>query len=109
MGKLHKDWRDSRLGHVVQVVGARLVRFGLHIGSGDLVGWRPVVITADMVGTTFAQFCSVDAKTKGYKRLSPDQLMWARAVRAAGGYAGVAMKVEGAPGSIAISEVGGDV
>ncbi len=105
VGKLRRDWTDSRMGHVVQVAAARLVRFGLALGSFDLVGWRPVVITPDMVGKTLAQFATVDAKTAGYRRLSPEQVLWARNVKAAGGFAGVAMKVGN---YTTISEIGGD-
>ena len=32
------------------------VRYGLCPGSADLIGWRTVTITQDMVGQPFAQF-----------------------------------------------------
>ena len=62
------------------------VRFGLRVGSGDLIGWRPVTVTQDMVGTVIAQFVSVEVKT-ATGRLSEDQVHWAEQVRSAGGVA----------------------
>lgn len=89
--------------HVTVLGPSRRVHFGLTPGSFDLVGWRPVVVTPDMVGTTIAQFATVDAKTAGYERLSPEQKIWARAVQTAGGFAAVAMRVDG--GRVAIAEI----
>lgn len=67
----------------------RLVRFGLHPGSGDLVGWRSVIVTPDMVGHRVAIIASIEVKTQtGNPR--PDQLHWAEVIREAGGFAGVA-------------------
>jgi hypothetical protein len=72
---------------------ARCVRCGLVTGSGDLIGWRPVTITADMVGQTFAQFASVEIKA-GDDRVRKAQRTWLEQVTAAGGYAAVARSVE---------------
>lgn len=67
----------------------RVIRYGLFVGSSDLIGWRSVVITPDMVGQTFAQFLSVEVKTpKGV--VSPEQRTWIENVRKAGGVAVVA-------------------
>lgn len=71
----------------------RPVRFGLHPGSGDLIGFRTVIITPEMVGQMLAIFTSIEVKTQsGQPR--PDQILWADAVRAAGGLAGVARNPE---------------
>lgn len=64
------------------------VRFGLHPGSGDLIGWRAVTITPDMVGRTVAVFASVEVKDRG--KPTDEQRHWAEAVAAAGGLSGVA-------------------
>lgn len=40
----------------------RVMRFGLGTGTSDLIGWRPVEITQDMVGKTIAQFTAVEVK-----------------------------------------------
>ena len=71
----------------------RWVEFGLQPGSGDLIGWVPTVITADMVGKTFARFLSVECKTmKG--RLQENQKSWRETVNRNGGLAGVARNKE---------------
>ena len=65
------------------------IRFGLCVGSSDLVGITPVTITQDMVGKTVGVFTAVEVKTpKG--RTSPEQDRFLEAVRNAGGIAGVA-------------------
>jgi hypothetical protein len=70
----------------------RLVTFGLARGSADLIGWRSVVVTPDMVGRRLAVFTSIEIKTpRG--RLSPEQHNWQLAVASAGGIAGVARSV----------------
>lgn len=70
----------------------RLVTFGLARGSADLIGWRTVVVTPDMVGRRIAVFTSIEIKTpRG--RLTPEQHNWLHAVRTAGGLAGVARSV----------------
>ena len=62
------------------------------VKSGDLVGIRPLLITADMVGRTMGQFVSVECKRKGWT-YNPDdaheaaQMRWAEMVMLAGGSA----------------------
>ena len=43
------------------------VKFGVGEGGGDLIGWKPVRITEDMVGDTLAIFASVEVKKPGQK------------------------------------------
>lgn len=70
-----------------------VVRYGLCPGSADLIGWREVTITPDMVGQTFAQFLSVECKApKG--RTTDKQDAWFFAVKRGGGVALVARSVE---------------
>lgn len=54
----------------------RMVRFGLGnvskqwnavFASPDLVGWRPRLITPDMIGTTIGQACMREMKHEGWK------------------------------------------
>ena len=73
----------------------RPVQFGLAKGSADLIGWRTVTITPEMVGTQVAVFTSIEVKTPT-GRLQPEQQQWMEAVQAAGGIAGVARSVEDA-------------
>lgn len=70
----------------------RLVTFGLARGSADLIGWRTMVITRDMVGQRVAVFTSLEIKTPT-GRLAPAQRHWLHAVEGAGGIAGVARSV----------------
>ena len=71
----------------------RHLRYGLLVGSGDLIGWQTVTITPGMVGQRFARFVSVEVKApKG--RLTPEQETWRAAVLKAGGIAVVARSVE---------------
>lgn len=44
------------------VIAPRVVRYGLAVGSPDLVGITPVKITADMVGQTIGVFTGVEVK-----------------------------------------------
>jgi hypothetical protein len=73
----------------------RPVQFGLCKGSADLIGWKQVTITPDMVGQKVAVFASIEVKTPT-GRLTPEQQIWLDAVQAAGGVAGIARSVEDA-------------
>ena len=73
----------------------RPVQFGLCKGSADLIGWRTVTVTPEMVGTQVAVFLSIEVKT-ATGRLRPEQQQWLDAVQAAGGIAGVARSVSDA-------------
>jgi hypothetical protein len=60
------------------------VRYGLIPGSADLIGWKTVTITPEMVGTKLAVFMSVETKsTRGTEE--GKQKIWAENVIAAGG------------------------
>lgn len=73
----------------------RPVQFGLCKGSADLIGWRTITVTPEMVGQQVAVFTSIEVKTPT-GRLRPEQQQWLEAVQAAGGIAGVARSVEDA-------------
>jgi len=73
----------------------RPVQFGLCKGSADLIGWRTVTITPDMVGQQVAVFTSIEVKTPT-GRISPEQHAWHAAVNSAGGIAGIARSVSDA-------------
>ncbi len=60
-----------------------------HPGIADLGGWRPVVITADMIGSVIAQRLEVEVKT-ARGRATDEQRAWIDAVNRAGGRAGIA-------------------
>ncbi len=73
----------------------RPVQFGLCKGSADLIGWRTVTITPEMVGQQVAVFTSIEVKTPT-GRIRQQQQQWLNAVQAAGGIAGVVRSVEDA-------------
>ena len=78
----------------------RPVQFGLCKGSADLIGWRTVTITPEMVGQQVAVFTSIEVKTPT-GRLAPLQANWLDAVQNAGGIAGVARSVTDATNIVA--------
>jgi hypothetical protein len=81
----------------------RPVQFGLCKGSADLIGWRTVTITPEMVGSTVAVFTSIEVKT-ATGRLRPEQQQWLDAVQAAGGIAGVARSVSDAERLLTVAD-----
>lgn len=104
--------RESALLHMLQLaaptLGARLLRnnvgtlqdargnyvkYGLAVGSSDLIGWTETLITQDMVGRTVAVFTAVEAKLPG-KRPTQQQQQFIAAVLKAGGIATVAYSIE---------------
>ncbi len=93
----HPDARlfRNQVGSLPDPRTGRLVTFGLARGSADLIGWRTLVITPEMVGQRIAVFTSLEIKT-ATGRLSPAQTHWLHAVRTAGGIAGVARSVDDA-------------
>jgi hypothetical protein len=73
----------------------RPVSFGLCKGSADLIGYRTITITPDMVGQQVAVFTSIEVKTPT-GRIRPEQQAWLDTIQAAGGIAGVARSVDDA-------------
>jgi hypothetical protein len=73
----------------VLVREARPLHAGIGKGGSDLIGWTPVTITPDMVGTTLAVFTAVEAKTEGVA-VTPEQAAFVHAVLDQGGKAGIA-------------------
>lgn len=65
------------------------IRYGLCPGSSDLIGWRPLTITADMLGATVAQFVAVEVKTPTGKPTA-QQIQFLESVAQAGGVAVIA-------------------
>jgi hypothetical protein len=81
----------------------RPVQFGLCKGSADLIGWKRVTVTEEMVGSTVAVFLSIEVKT-ATGRLRPEQQQWLDAVHAAGGIAGVARSVSDAERLLTVAD-----
>ena len=71
----------------------RPVQFGLCPGSSDLIGFRQVEITQDMVGQVIAEFVAVEVKAPS-GRVSRKQQDFIDMVNDMGGCAGIARSVE---------------
>jgi hypothetical protein len=82
-------WRNNT-GALKDARG-QLVRYGLCPGSSDLIGFRTVVITPDMVGQRIAIFTAVEVKDRG--KPTDQQQAFINLVQQAGGLAGVARSV----------------
>jgi hypothetical protein len=82
----------NQVGSLPDPRTGRLVTFGLARGSADLIGWRSIVVTPDMVGRRIAVFTSIEVKTPT-GRIRPEQQAWLGVVQGAGGIAGVARSV----------------
>ena len=91
-----KLWRNN-VGALLDERGVP-VRYGLAndsealnavVKSGDLIGWRPVLIMPAHVGSRIAQFVSRECKRPDWKYTGTDrevaQLKWAEAINADGG------------------------
>jgi hypothetical protein len=102
VAKRWRLWRNNR--GAGKLDSGSYVRFGLAndskmlgdvLKSGDLIGWRPVLITPDMVGKVLAQFVSVECKPEGWRAPPKNttdadaaaQYRWADLVNKEGGYA----------------------
>ena len=76
-----------------------VVRYGLGVGSPDLVGWRTVTITAAHIGMKIAQFVGLEIKN-ARGRLRKEQVFWQERIANAGGIAAVVRSVEEAQDAI---------
>ncbi len=85
----------NQVGQLPDPRTGRPVQFGLARGSADLIGWRTITVTPEMVGQRIAVFTSIEVKTPT-GRLTPAQCAWLGAVHTAGGIAGVARSVRDA-------------
>jgi hypothetical protein len=85
----------NQVGSLPDPRTGRLVTFGLARGSADLIGWRSITVTPDMVGSRVAIFTSIEVKTPT-GRVRPEQQAWLETVHQAGGVAGVARSIDDA-------------
>tara|TARA_Y100000593_G_scaffold68723_1_gene126270 strand:- start:196 stop:588 length:393 start_codon:yes stop_codon:yes gene_type:complete len=85
----------NQVGQLPDLRTGRPVQFGLAKGSSDLIGFKTIEVTSDMVGQKLAVFTSIEVKTaKG--KLTPMQHNWLSCVNKAGGITGVARSVKDA-------------
>ena len=80
----------NNIGQYIDPKSGRPIRYGVcNPGGSDLIGWTPVVVTADMVGQTLAVFTACEVKTAAGKP-TPHQMNFIAQVLRAGGFAGIA-------------------
>jgi len=82
-------WRNNT--GALRDARGQLVRYGLCPGSSDLIGYRTITVTPDMVGQRLAVFAAVEVKDRG--RPTEQQAAFINLVQQAGGLAGVARSV----------------
>lgn len=64
------------------------VRYGLCVGSSDLIGWKTITIEPKHVGQRVAIFVALEVKTES-GRPTKDQLNFIDVVDNSGGHAGI--------------------
>ena len=85
----------NQVGQLPDPRTGRCVQFGLAKGSSDLVGFKTIKITPEMIGQEVAQFVSIEIKTERGK-LTEVQQNWLQKVKSSGGIVGVARTVKDA-------------
>ena len=85
----------NQVGQLPDPRTGRYIQFGLAKGSSDLIGFKTVKVTPDMVGQEIAQFVSLEIKTENGK-LTKMQHNWLQKVKTSGGIVGVARTVKDA-------------
>ena len=109
LGKLrHVRMCRNNCGRLPDPRTGRWIEFGVgNPGGGDLLGWRTVTVTPEMVGQQVAQFVSLEVKT-ATGRVRPEQERWRQVVQQAGGVAAVVRSVEDAERALDVTDYPGD-
>jgi len=88
-----KAWQGkssySKERKIVIIENPRFFEFGLYPGAGDLIGWKEVIITPEMIGKKMAIFTSEEIKSVN-DVISKDQQKWHDIVRMSGGISKIA-------------------
>lgn len=84
-------WRNNT--GALRDENGRLVRYGLCVGSSDLIGVKRTTITEQHLGQQVGQFLALEVKAQR-GRTTPEQERFLEAVRRMGGIAGVVRSVE---------------
>ena len=85
----------------VLIRNPRVFHAGLCEGSSDLIGWRSLTITPEMVGQTVAVFAALEVKSKT-GRATAGQKNFCQRVTEAGGFAGIVKSPDDAKKTLAI-------
>lgn len=82
-------WRNNS-GKLPDPRTGRWVQFGVASpGGSDLIGYRTIEVTPDMVGRKVAVFTAIEVKT-ATGRATPEQRRFIEHIRSAGGISGIA-------------------
>ena len=92
----------NQVGQLPDPRTGRYVQFGLAKGSSDLVGFKTVKITPEMINQEVAVFVSIEIKTERGK-LTEVQQNWLQKVHDSGGIVGVARSIQDALKIIKVS------
>lgn len=95
-------WRRLADGSVLITRPVR-VKYGLCVGSSDLIGWVRHTVTPQDVGSVFGLFTSLEIKSKD-GRPTKEQTAFIDAVQGAGGVAGVARSVDEARAILGVNK-----
>jgi len=85
----------------VLIRNPRVFHAGLCEGSSDLIGWRSLTITPEMVGERIAVFAALEVKSKT-GRATAGQKNFCNRVIEAGGLAGIVRSLDDAKKALAI-------
>lgn len=92
VGKIVKKWTlktpTGETDTFITIKNPRPLHAGLCEGSSDLIGWRSVVITPEMVGKRIAIFTALEVKTETGKP-SQEQTNFIRVLNNSGGIAAI--------------------
>jgi hypothetical protein len=95
VGKL----KDARLFRnnvgLFKTKDGRNIQTGLCVGSSDLIGFKTITVTPEMVGQKVAIFTAIEVKTEKGK-VSPEQSKFIEIVRSFGGIGAVVRSVDDA-------------
>ena len=83
----------NQVGQLPDPRTGRYVQLGLAKGSSDLIGFKKIKITKDMIGQEIAQFVSIEIKTEKGK-LTTQQNNWLNFINKSGGITGVARSIK---------------
>jgi len=78
---------------VAKSANGKPLRYGLKVGSSDLIGWKSVAVTQEMIGKNVAIFVAIEIKKPGAKSNKDhieDQQAFVDDVIESGGIAGFA-------------------
>jgi len=78
---------------LLTLADGRKIRVGLCVGSSDLIGWKPITITPDMIGKQVAVFLAIEVKGQR-GRVSREQAAFVEKIKNDGGLALIARSVD---------------